>query len=449
MNKLLTPYKDGIYKALFYGHCLELENGDTLETDIGVRCSRIACGGWKTYKIENNTFEEIENFTEKLSETKLMKDNIREIFTNDSLYESELKNKYRKRDIRKNYFDKIYDSLTNKDKEDDVTTGVNIRLRKLSNKLKAIKASDFDKQQIEKLFLDLDESNQILSESIPGEPKTSDYYNNFSKSTIKMNTPDKYLFSEKLSDVKSKTKLPEGTFTNKATTIKKILVENSKDKNDCIKKINFYINRVGKNLKNKTEVMKAKKMIENMITFNDLTERLNAINHNLEENFSLNRFQKAIVLGTMGLGLLGGKVHCENTHINEPTKIEKVRSRRPARNFDKEYKEDKLKDLKDQLQQLKSGAPIDGKTKLRDTIIDPPEPEDISLLVKMQGGDVEKYQKEYEQKLLNYYEQVKHNQERRNQYKLEDEKDELTRKEMIKELEKQIKELEELLEKTN
>lgn len=145
MNKLLTPYKDGIYKALFYGHCLELENGDELETDMGVRCSRNACGGWKTYKIENNTFEEIENF------------------------------------------------------------------------------------------------------------------------------------SVKLSDVKSKTKLPEDTFTNKAATIKKILVEHSKDKNDCIKKINFYINRAGKNLENKTEVMKAKEMIENMIEFSDLTERLNKI----------------------------------------------------------------------------------------------------------------------------------------------------------------------------
>lgn len=88
-------------------------------------------------------------------------------------------------------------------------------------------------------------------------------------------------FAEKLADVKSKTKLPEGTFTNKAATIKKILVEHSKNKTDCIKKINFYINRAGKNLENKTEVMKAKRMIENMIDFSDLTERLNKINFSL------------------------------------------------------------------------------------------------------------------------------------------------------------------------
>lgn len=75
--------------------------------------------------------------------------------------------------------------------------------------------------------------------------------------------------TNKLSDVKSKTKLPEGTFKNKAATIKKILLEHAKSKGHATKMINFYISRAGKNLKNKEEIMKAKKMIENCRDFSE------------------------------------------------------------------------------------------------------------------------------------------------------------------------------------
>lgn len=70
-------------------------------------------------------------------------------------------------------------------------------------------------------------------------------------------------FSEDLSDVEPKTKLPEGTFTKKADEIKKIILANARDKNHAIKMINFYINRAGDNLSNAKEVLKAKELIEN------------------------------------------------------------------------------------------------------------------------------------------------------------------------------------------
>ena len=69
-------------------------------------------------------------------------------------------------------------------------------------------------------------------------------------------------FSEDLSEVKSKTKLPEGTFTKKAKEIKDIVLKHARDKTHAIRMINFYINRAGDNLPNSKEVMKAKELIE-------------------------------------------------------------------------------------------------------------------------------------------------------------------------------------------
>lgn len=68
--------------------------------------------------------------------------------------------------------------------------------------------------------------------------------------------------NEDLSEVKAKTKIPEGTFTKKAEEIKKIILGLAKDKTHAIRMINFYINRAGDNLSNAKEVMKAKQLIE-------------------------------------------------------------------------------------------------------------------------------------------------------------------------------------------
>ena len=87
--------------------------------------------------------------------------------------------------------------------------------------------------------------------------------------------------NKKLSDVKSKTDLPKGTFTNKAETIKKIILEHAGSKDKAIKMINYYINRAGDNLTNKTEVLKAKRLIENCVDFSVLTDRLRKINFSI------------------------------------------------------------------------------------------------------------------------------------------------------------------------
>ena len=87
--------------------------------------------------------------------------------------------------------------------------------------------------------------------------------------------------NKKLSDVKSKTDLPEGAFTNKAETIKKIILEHAGSKDKAIKMINYYINRAGDNLANKTEVLKAKRLIENCVDFSVLTDRLRKINFSI------------------------------------------------------------------------------------------------------------------------------------------------------------------------
>lgn len=69
--------------------------------------------------------------------------------------------------------------------------------------------------------------------------------------------------AEDLSDVDVKYHTPEGLFTRKASGIVDGLLKDSKnDLGKAIKRINFYINRAGKDLSNKTEVMKAKKILE-------------------------------------------------------------------------------------------------------------------------------------------------------------------------------------------
>jgi hypothetical protein len=69
--------------------------------------------------------------------------------------------------------------------------------------------------------------------------------------------------AENLSDVKPKTKIPEGLFTRKASGIVRGLLDlTNGDKGKAMKKLNFYINRFGEDLPNKTEVMKAKSLLK-------------------------------------------------------------------------------------------------------------------------------------------------------------------------------------------
>ena len=70
--------------------------------------------------------------------------------------------------------------------------------------------------------------------------------------------------AQNISDVDVKHHTPEGLFTRKASGIVDgLLKDSNNDVTKAIQRINFYINRSGENLSNKTEVMKAKKILEN------------------------------------------------------------------------------------------------------------------------------------------------------------------------------------------
>lgn len=54
-----------------------------------MRCTRDTCGGWKTYKIENNTFEEIENFSNNTTIQDFVEHKIKPVYdTFDSGHDS-------------------------------------------------------------------------------------------------------------------------------------------------------------------------------------------------------------------------------------------------------------------------------------------------------------------------------------------------------------------------
>ena len=70
--------------------------------------------------------------------------------------------------------------------------------------------------------------------------------------------------AQNISDVDVKHHTPEGLFTRKASGIVDgLLKDSNSDVTKAIQRINFYINRSGENLSNKTEVMKAKRILEN------------------------------------------------------------------------------------------------------------------------------------------------------------------------------------------
>lgn len=68
---------------------------------------------------------------------------------------------------------------------------------------------------------------------------------------------------KQLSDIETKKSTPKDLFTKPANTIVKVLLQQTKGNiGKAIQKITFYINRAGKNLSNKTEVLKAKEILK-------------------------------------------------------------------------------------------------------------------------------------------------------------------------------------------
>ena len=68
---------------------------------------------------------------------------------------------------------------------------------------------------------------------------------------------------EQLSDVKTKWHPKEGLFTgDNPKEIYDYLIKNSEDKGQAMKRLVFYMNRAGDNLKNKTVLNKVKSMLE-------------------------------------------------------------------------------------------------------------------------------------------------------------------------------------------
>ena len=76
----------------------------------------------------------------------------------------------------------------------------------------------------------------------------------------------KLIKSEQLSEVKVKEHTPEGLFTKSGETIASTLLSEAKgDPGVAMKKLIFYMNRVGKNISNKIELNKAKKILHEKV----------------------------------------------------------------------------------------------------------------------------------------------------------------------------------------
>ena len=68
---------------------------------------------------------------------------------------------------------------------------------------------------------------------------------------------------KQLSDVEPKHSTPKDLFTKPASTIVRVLLQQTKGNvGKAIQKITFYINRAGKNLSNKSEVTKANEILQ-------------------------------------------------------------------------------------------------------------------------------------------------------------------------------------------
>lgn len=71
---------------------------------------------------------------------------------------------------------------------------------------------------------------------------------------------------KQLSDIETKKPTPKDLFTKSASTIVEVLLQMTKGNvGKAIQKITFYINRAGENLSNKSEVLKAKKILQDKL----------------------------------------------------------------------------------------------------------------------------------------------------------------------------------------
>lgn len=76
--------------------------------------------------------------------------------------------------------------------------------------------------------------------------------------------------TERLSDVKTKWHPKEGLFTSDSPSeIANYLLSHSKDPQQAMNRLVFYMNRAGENLENKSTLEKAKKIIHSKIDSKD------------------------------------------------------------------------------------------------------------------------------------------------------------------------------------
>lgn len=87
----------------------------------------------------------------------------------------------------------------------------------------------------------------------------------------RLNYEQSKMLEQKLSDVKPKVDVPDGTFTKKAKSIVSTLVKiHNGDKKKALKSLVFYINRAGKDVSNLTELEKAKNALKESVEFDDV-----------------------------------------------------------------------------------------------------------------------------------------------------------------------------------
>jgi len=96
---------------------------------------------------------------------------------------------------------------------------------------------------------------------------------------------DDVMFEEEnLSDVKTKWEPKEGIFLSKSPeSIVRYLRANSKDDSQAIKRLTFYMNRAGENLKNKTVLNKAKAMLKESMSTSEWIQNKNVMDYVIDD----------------------------------------------------------------------------------------------------------------------------------------------------------------------
>ena len=79
---------------------------------------------------------------------------------------------------------------------------------------------------------------------------------------LKRKLEEQTLYTQTIPDITPDVKIPEGLFTKKASEIVAGLKALKNGAKEALTRITYYINRAGKNLSNKTEVLKAKEILK-------------------------------------------------------------------------------------------------------------------------------------------------------------------------------------------